>query len=177
MPFNAPTGGGGGSGGASTLTIPLIGDPLTAAYPNAVVVGSTVPRITLRYDDTTPEFVFGCFLVPAGIDANSTLRLVAAVSAVTGAEDKNCRLRFEHCQTAGGEAWDGSFTAVDSADVPLDDSAANLTIAEWTVANATAGWEAKRLVCWRFSRQAASEDDLAADLAVHAVALYIEPGA
>ncbi len=121
-------------------------------------VNGTIRRHLM--DDTTQEYVLSRDTVPAGIDVNTSVLIVASGYAVTAAADKFIQLSFEHSARGAGETWDDSYTAQDSGDIAISADQDKYDYAVWPEA---VTWEPGARVRWRLSRKAPSGTNLTGD--------------
>lgn len=115
------------------------------------------------FDDTTPEYVIGQFVVPSDIDASGTVTFETYGYAVTAAASKNVEFTFDHCSKADGESWDAAFTSEVSGDLACDATQDQLDRFTWTETVSNLGWSANDQCRFKLSRTAPSTNNLSGD--------------
>jgi hypothetical protein len=142
-------------------------DPLEADVPQIDFVDfGDVIRTVQLFDDTTEEFLNGVLKVHPDVDTSGTVTFRAEVYAKTAASSKNVAVRFGHLAKADGEAIDGSYTSEDADDQSIDATQNDATFIVWTETLANLGWQANDLVHFRFSRFAATTNNLSGDMGI-----------
>lgn len=135
--------------------------------------GSTVDGMIIAFDTTAHEYVNGKFMVPGNIDTAGTVTFRVLCKAQTGAASKNVAVRIETLNSANSAATDAAYTTTNSGDKAMDATQDDLTAFTFTNTVSTLGWTANSLIQFRFSRQAASANDLATDLYLYILSIEI----
>lgn len=163
---NLSGGGGGGSTPPKEYSFPA--ESMGALEDNFAslerLAGTTVNTFVRAFDDTTEEYVNGKLMVPSDIDTSGTVTFRAYVMAKTAAASKNIALTFGHIALNDSEDFDVAYTDEDSGDTAIDATQDDLTEVTWTETVANLGWSASDLVIFRFSRPAASVNNLSGDM-------------
>ena len=138
----------------------------TNGAPMALLDGTNVDTFVRAFDDATEEYAAGKFRVPDNILASGTVTFSAAVMPKTAAAGKNVGHRFGHVALAADEDFDVAYTNEDSGDKALEAGGTqdDISIHTWTETVANLGWAAGDLILFRYSRIAASADDLSGDM-------------
>ena len=165
------------SGGINYWVVNLPGPSLWPLETNSAVItqltGSNAIKLVRAYDDTTEEFGNGSIILPPNFYTGGTIYFKAYVSAATAAASKNIGLTFGHRPISDSESWDQTYTDVDSGAIAIDATQDDVTLAEWSVANSTAGWAVNDMVDFRFARDPTVTDDLTGDMYWHTGCILI----
>lgn len=139
-----------------------------------VVTTTNIIQFVANFDDTTQEYLNGKFTVPDTIDSSGTATFRAAGYAATTAASKNVAFDFDHIAVANAEDLDGfSYTTEASGDKAVTNTQNALDQYEWTETVANLGWAAADTVFFRFSRKAASSNNLSGDWRAVEFDIYI----
>lgn len=163
--------GGGGGGGVTTLPDSVMGGEAashgvntTTAIPPITYVDLGTVEVNVRaFDDTTEEFMQHSFRVPDDITALGTVTFEVQGWSATAASSKNVAFTFGHRAITASEAIDGAYTDEDADDEAVDANQDDLDIITWTETVANLGWVAGDLILYRFSRFAATTNNLVGD--------------
>ncbi len=157
--------GGAGAGGGSDPLSYAAGEfnyPVANAAPLDVDVLTNGIIFRHLFDDTTPEFVEGIFVVPDNISAVGTVTITTEGYAVT-ADTANIEWTFDHSAVADSESWDTAYTSVVSGDFACDTTQDDRDTFAFTETVATLDWVAGDVVRFKLSRTAPSTDNLPGD--------------
>ena len=126
--------------------------------------GATVKTFVRSFDSATEEFAHGKLRLPVDFDTGGTVSFIAAVLAETAASGKNVSHRFGHRAICDSESFDGSYANANSGDKAIDATQNDVSLHAWSVAAANLGWMPGDLVLFRYSRIAASANNLPGDM-------------
>ena len=135
----------------------------TAIAPVEYVDLGTIEVLVRAFDDTTEEYMQGSFRCPADIDTSGTVTFEMHGWSKTAAASKNIAMTFGHRAVADSEAVDGSFTDEDIDDQAVDATQGDLDIITWTETVSNLTWAAGDNIHYRFSRYAATTNNLSGD--------------
>lgn len=130
---------------------------------------ANAPMFTRRFDDTvgTPKFANWQDILPNNVNSAGTVVAYVSFYAQTPAASKNVALRIGHHVVANDESRNLTYTAWNSGDIAVINTAGDLQIHTFTETVANLGWAASavpRALRLRVSRQAASVNELAGDV-------------
>lgn len=139
------------------------------------LAGSNVKTFVRAFDTSTEEFANGKLEVPADVSTTGSdlVTFRAYVMASTAAASKNVKLTFGHIPLNTGEDFDQAYTDVSIDDQAIDATQDNITQIEWTASLTTLGWSAEDLIPFRFSREAATTNNLATDMYLFSFSITI----
>ncbi len=134
--------------------------------PLTQINGSNVKTFVRAFDQTTVEYVNFDFQAPSDLNTGGTITFRVFMYAQTAVASRFVKLSFEHSAVSDSDPFDTAYTAVNSADIAIDATQGDITIATWTVSVSTAAWAANDYIFARLSRIAPAGTNLASDLYV-----------
>ena len=137
--------------------------------------GTNVKTFVRAFDDTTEEFANGKIQIPGDVSTtgSDTVTFRAYVMAKTAAANKNVKLTFGHLPVNDSEDFDQAYTDKSVDDQAIDATQDDLSEITWTETLTNLGWAANDLVYFRFSREAATTNNLAGDMYLHSFCIEV----
>jgi hypothetical protein len=117
------------------------------------------------FDDTTDQYLYGAFQLPADLTGYTNVNIQAVGYAVTAADDKQVQLGFGYGATNDGEVWDLFTTVVLGDAITPDDTQDKRLYITWQAFAIPATWDASAVVLF-YVRRVTSGDDLVGDFAL-----------
>lgn len=141
--------------------------------PLEKLTGTNVKTFVRAFDDTTEEFANCKIQVPGDVDTSGTATFRVYAMAKTAVASKNVKITIGHLAVNDSEDFDQAYTDVSWDDQAIDATQDDVTefVLTETVSNLT--WAANDLVFVRFSREAATTNNLSGDMYLFSLAIEL----
>lgn len=141
--------------------------------PLEKLAGTNIKTFVRAFDDTTEEFANCKIQVPGDLDGGGTVTFRWYAMAKTAAADKHVKLTVGHLAVNDSEDFDQAYTDKSWDDEDIDGTQDDVTEFALTETVGNLGWAANDLVFLRFSREVASNDNLADDMYLFSICIEL----